>query len=316
MEAGTPKLFHPYSKRFSGNQDKGKKREEPAKAQATWILCGRRVRPALFPSSGKGEKNASGQQNTRMKNISKVALATIALAGMSGAAHADLNAQGEVGLPLNPTAQIPQTGGFRLQGNYYDNQFGGDKISLYSLSGAIRAGATTPLEISANVNRSNGGASSKDTKFGLGAKYLFSREGDAIGVRTAAGIGYNEFDILKNYHAYVVASKYFGTVTGERVPITGHLGLRYDRYQALGITSNRPSIYAGAEVPLTRSGEFQVLGEIGSKVVSGGGSPYSLGVRFRPKQQPFGATVGIQRTGVFDSKGRIFAQVGYTFGGL
>lgn len=251
-----------------------------------------------------------------MKNVCKVAVATIALAGMSGAAHADLNAQGEVGLPLNPTAQIPQAGGFRLQGNYYDNQFAGDKISLYSLSGAIRAGQTTPLEISANVNRSNGNASQKSTNFGVGAKYLFSRETDPLGVRTAAGIGYNEFDILKNYHAYLVASKSFGNVVpgAGAASITGHLGVRYDRYQALGITSNRPSIYAGAEVPLTRTGEFQVLGEIGSKVVSGGGSPYSIGVRFRPRQQPFGATVGLQRLGTFDSKGRLFAQVGYTFG--
>ncbi len=251
-----------------------------------------------------------------MKSSLKVALATIALAGMSGAAHADLNQNGEVGLPLNPTAQIPQTGGFRLQGNYYDvARILGDPLRVYSLSGAIRAGATTPLEISGAINRSDGSAATKDTNFSLGAKYLFSREADPIGVRTAAGIGYNEFDIVKNYHAYIVATKYFGEVTGERVPITGHLGLRYDRFQSSGVTSNRPSIYAGAEVPLTRTGEFQALGEIGSKVVSGGGSPYSIGVRFRPRQQPFGATIGLQNQGVLDSKGRLFAQVGYTFGG-
>ncbi len=253
---------------------------------------------------------------TRLMNkFSPVALATIALAGMSGAAHADLNAQGEVGLPLNPTAQIPQAGGFRVQGNYYDQaRVLGDPLREYSLSGAIRAGRRLPLEISANVNRSEGLASNKATNFGVGAKYLFSRESDGIGFRTAAGAGYNEFDILKNYHAYIVASKYFGTITGERVPITGHLGLRYDRYEALGDKSNKASIYAGAEVPLTRTGQFQVLGEIGTKVISRGASPYSLGVRFRPAQQPFGATVGIQRQGVLDSKGRLFVQLGYTFG--
>lgn len=250
-----------------------------------------------------------------MNKFSPVALATIALAGMSGAAHADLNAQGEVGLPLNPTAQIPQAGGFRIQGNYYDQaRVLGDPLREYSLSAAIRAGQTLPLEISANINRSDGLASNKDTKFGFGAKYLFSRENSPVGFRTAAGVGYNEFDILKNYHAYVVASKYFGTITGERVPITGHLGLRYDRYEALGVKSDKASIYAGAEVPLTRTGEFQVLGEIQSKVASGGSAPYSIGVRYRPAQRPFGATVGLQRQGVLDSKGRLFVQLGYTFG--
>ncbi len=191
----------------------------------------------------------------------------------------------------------------------------GDPLRVYSLSGALRAGATTPLEISGAINRSDGAAANKGTNFSLGAKYLFSREADAIGVRTAAGIGYSEFDVVRNYHVYAVATKYFGTVTGERVPITGHLGVRYDRFEAFGVNSNRPSIYAGAEVPLTRTGEFQVLGEFGTKVVSGGASPYSIGVRFRPRQQPFGATIGLQRQGILDSSGRLFAQVGYTFGG-
>jgi len=267
-------------------------------------------------------QQARGKQHHRMKTIWNVALATIALAGMSGAAKADLNQVGEVGLPLNPTAQLPQAGGFRIQGNYYDQgRILGDPLKNYSIGAAIRAGQTLPLEISGNVNRSQGRASNKKTDFGVGAKYLFSRENDAIGIRTAAGIGYDQTDggfiagNLKNYHAYLVASKSLGDLTQGRVPITGHLGLRYDRYQASGAKSNTASIYAGAEVPITSTGTFQALGEIGTKVVKGGGSPYSAGIRFRPKQQPFGATVGIQRQGIFDSKSRIFVQIGYTFGG-
>jgi len=271
---------------------------------------------------GDAGQRARGQQHHRMKTIWNVALATIALAGMSGAAKADLNQVGEVGLPLNPTAQIPQAGGFRIQGNYYDQgRILGDSLKNYSLGAAIRAGQTLPLEISGNVNRSQGTASNKKTDFGVGAKYLFSRENDAIGIRTAAGIGYDQTDggliagNLKNYHAYLVASKSLGELTQGRVPITGHLGLRYDRYQASGAKSNTASIYAGAEVPITPSGTFQAIGEIGTKVVKGGGAVYSAGVRFRPNQQPFGATVGIQRQGIFSNKSRIFVQIGYTFGG-
>lgn len=267
-------------------------------------------------------QQARGQQHHRMKTIWNVALATLALAGMSGAARADLNQVGEVGLPLNPTAQLPQPGGFRIQGNYYDQgRILGDSLKNYSIGAAIRAGQTLPLEISGNVNRSQGTASNKKTDFGVGAKYLFSREDDAIGIRTAAGIGYDQTDgglivgNLKNYHAYIVASKSLGDLTQGRVPITGHLGLRYDRYDASGTKSNTASIYAGAEVPITSSGTFQAVGEIGSKVVKGGGAVYSAGLRFRPKQQPFGATVGIQRQGVFGNKSRVFVQIGYTFGG-
>ncbi len=65
---------------------------------------------------------------------------------------------------------------------------------------------------------------------------------------------------------------------------------------------------------MTRTGDVQVIGEIGTKVVDEGGSPYSLGLRYRAAQQPFGATIGIQRLGFASNNSRIFAQIGYTFG--
>ena len=252
-----------------------------------------------------------------MKSIFKVALATIALAGTSGAAHADLNYNGEVGLPLNPTAQVPSTtGGFRLQGNYYDL---GNSSRIYSVGGAARVSATSPIEVNGAVNYLD--ANSGDIGFSVGAKYLFSRESDPVGVRLAAGVGYsqlrNDAADLKNARAYLVATKSFGNVVEGRANITGHLGIRYDHYDASGGggNSSKASVYAGAEVPVTRDGSFQVLGEIGTKFIDGGDFPYSVGVRYRPVQGPFGATVGVQRIGFANNDPKLFVQLGYTFGG-
>jgi len=252
-----------------------------------------------------------------MKNTFKVALATLAIAGMSGAAHADLNVNGEVGLPINPTAQIPQQDGFRLQGNYYDL---GSSNRLYSLGGAIRASKTAPIEINGAVNYLdiNGGG----VGFSAGAKYLFSRETDPAGVRLAAGIGYSQYDLgstLKNARAYLVGSKSFGNpVDGSKPSIIGHLGIRYDHYELSGSNdSNKASVFAGVEVPLSGTGEFQAIGEVGSKTVDGGDVPYSVGLRYRPVQKPFGATIGIQRGAAFgagNNDPKLFVQLGYTFG--
>ncbi len=248
-----------------------------------------------------------------MKNTFKVALATLVLAGMSGAAHADLNYNGEVGLPLNPTAQIPQEGGFRLQGNYYDL---GNSVNFYSVGGAIRASKTAPIEINGAVNYVDGGGSN-DVRFSVGAKYLFSKESDKAGVRLAAGAGYSEYSIsgtaLKNTRAYLVASKSFGNPVEGRSSITGHLGVRYDHYE-FGGNSDKGSVYAGVEIPVTPTGEVQLLGEVGSKVADGGDVPYSVGLRYRPAQKPFGATVGIQRAGITSNDPKVFVQLGYTFG--
>jgi len=245
-----------------------------------------------------------------MKNTFKVALATLAIAGMSSAAHADLNYNGEVGLPINPTAQIPQsTGGFRLQGNYYD--LGGAEV--YSLGGAVRASRTSPIEINGAVNYVDGGGD--DVRFSVGAKYLFSRETDPAGVRLAAGVGYSELSGLKNARAYVVGSKSFGNPVEGKASITGHLGLRYDHFDQLN-DSDKASIFAGVEVPVTSTGDFQVIGEVGTKVIDGGKIPYSAGIRYRANQQPFGATIGVQRLGFANNNdARLFVQLGYTFGG-
>jgi len=273
--------------------------------------------------------------NTSFKAVSRVALAGALLAVAGTSAQADTTITGAVGLPLNPTAQIPLPGGIRVQADYFDlgnlnATAGGTSINLsnkvYGIHAAGRVGGQ--LEINGGVSNlrsrlttNNNGVitsvSGNNTGLDIGAKYLFSRETDPVGVRLAAGAGYSDA-LANNIHAYVVGSKYFGTVTGERVPITGHLGLRYDRFRFggvgvnAGLRSNRMSAFAGVEVPIIRNGSLQFVGELQSKNVSGGNTPYSASVRYRPQGQPFSASLGIQRQGLFNDNG-IFAQVGYSF---
>lgn len=242
-----------------------------------------------------------------MNNSFKVALATLALVGASSAARADLTISGAVGLPLNPTAQIPQEGGARIQGNYFRL---GSGASDYGIVAATRIG--DGLEVNGGVTRLSGaGGGLSRTGPAIGVKYLFSRETDPVGVRFAVGAGYDRA-LLKQTYLYAVATKYLGAVTGEKIPISAHLGVRYDRFSAFGANSNKASIYAGAEVPIVANGTFQAVGEIQSKNVDGGSTPYSAAVRYRPKGQPFGASIGVARQGIGSSG--LFAQVGYSFG--
>ncbi len=240
-----------------------------------------------------------------MKNCFAVALATLALAGLSGAARADLTLSGAVGLPLNPTAQIPQEEGARIQGNYFRQ---GSGVNNYSLVGATRVG--DGLEINGGVTRLDGGAFER-TGPAIGVKYLFSRESDPVGIRFAVGAGYDRA-LLNQTYLYAVGTKYLGAVTGERIPISAHLGIRYDRFDAGGINSNKASVYAGAEVPIVADGSFQAVGEIQSRNADGGSIPYSAAIRYRPKGQPFGASVGVARQGLAGNG--FFAQIGYSFG--
>jgi hypothetical protein len=262
--------------------------------------------------------------------VVKAALATALVVGASSSAKADLTYQGAVGLPINPTAQIPLPGGVRVQGSYYDL---GDTASganradakFYGIHAAGRAGGTFEVnggvhQFRSNVTTVGGTVGDRSTGFSLGGKYLFSRETDPEGVRLAVGAGFQDQDVFgldgKNYHAYLTASKYLGAVSGERVPVTGHLGLRYDRYEfQLGAgpntRSNKASVFAGVEVPFTRTGDLSFVGELGTKTVAGGSTQYSASVRYRPQEQPFSASLGIQRLSIADSG--LFAQIGYSF---
>ena len=241
------------------------------------------------------------------KIVTSVALATVAIAATAGSARADLNINGAVGLPLNPTAQIPGAEGARVQANYYDF---GDSTSYYGLFAAARVGEK--IEINGGVNKLDSDFDAIDTTgFAIGAKYLISRENDPAGVRLAVGAGYNR-GLLKNTNAYVVGSKYLGAADGGRIPITAHLGVRYDNFDGGGGSSDKFSVFAGAEVPISSTGAFTAVGELGTKIADGGDTPYSISVRYRPQGRPFGASIGLAQQGIGDG-GKLFAQVGYTF---
>ena len=249
-----------------------------------------------------------------MTKTFKAALAAAALLGAASGARADLNIDGAVGLPLNPTAQIPGEGGIRVQANYYDqgdvNVLGGN-LSQKNM-GLVAAGRVADMvEINGGLerNRFRGpGGSNNQNGVAIGAKYLFSRETDPVGARFAAGIGYSKAN-FKNTYIYGVATKSLGDLTGGKMPLTGHLGVRYDRFR-LGGSNNKVSAFAGLEVPFASS--FAAVGEIQSKRVTGGDTPYSASIRFRPSGSPFSGSVGIARTGIGIDKG-LFAQIGYTF---
>lgn len=240
-----------------------------------------------------------------MNKTFKAALAAVVALSTVQAARADLNIDGAVGLPLNPTAQIPNEGGVRLQGNYYD----GDGGSYYGLFAAGRVADN--IELSGGINRVDAAGGGDDTGGAIGVKYLFTRESDPAGVRFAVGAGYNDV-LLKNINVYAVASKSLGKLTEGRTPIVGHLGIRYDRFDLGANNSSKASVFVGAEVPVTRTGEFQLVGEVGSENVSGGRVPYSISGRYRPQDQPFGVSAGYQRNSLLGN-GNFFVQVGYTF---
>lgn len=254
-----------------------------------------------------------------MKMQKIVLAATVAVAAASSLvspARADLNLNGEVGLPLNPTAQIPNQNGVRVQGNYYDqgNIFGSD-FRYYGVGAA--GSVSKQLEINGGVNRFRISNSTGLTRTGIavGAKYLFTKESDPAGVRIAAGVGYNRA-LFNNSHAYIVATKYLGTVSGDRAPVTGHLGLRYDRFDESNFAgrSNKASVYGGVEIPFTRRGDVAFVGELQSKNNDFGFEkfPYSASLRYRQQGRGLSASAGIHRQGLIGDSG-LFLQLGYSF---
>lgn len=261
-----------------------------------------------------------------MKKTMKAALAATLMLSTASVARADQTINGAFGLPLNPTAQIPEPGGVRIQANYYDFGDVEDSDGNLSFYGLYAAGRLTdiPLEISGGVEKFHARGDDVEfldnTGFSVGAKLLLTRSTDPQAVRVAAGAGYSD-TFFKNIHGYVVATKYFGDLAGGRAPIAGHLGVRYDRYEVEDTHSNKASIYGGVEIPITRDGTVSFVGEIQSKNAESEFSPatpYSAAVRYRPTQGGFSASAGFQRQGVFgnvtDNSSNFFVQIGYTFG--
>lgn len=262
-------------------------------------------------------------------NILKAALAVAAVATTTSAARADLTISGAVGLPLNPTAQIPERGSVRVQANFTDLGSGtgitGNSGDL-NLGGIYAAGRLGDrLEISGGLERINGDKFLNpldETNIAIGVKYLLTRQTEGAGqtlggTRVAVGAGYSRA-LLRNKHAYIVGTKDIGKLSAAGRP-NGlmHLGLRYDDFDASGILPGRDagkaSVYGGVEVPIDARGRLTAVAELQSKNSNFGTSefPYSASVRYRT-ERGFSASAGLMREGITGSSGP-FAQVGKTF---
>lgn len=275
-----------------------------------------------------------------MKILVKAAIAAALVASTAQIASADLTYQGAVGLPLNPTAQIPAVNGIRVQGTYADagdlNIGAVGKVGDFKYYGITAAGRIwKSMEINGGISKLSAkesallapGTLNPIDKAGLniGAKYLITRETDPAGVRFAVGAGYDRA-MLKNMYVYGVATKAFGSVSEGMPSITGHLGLRYDRYDISNLLpavadSKKVSVYGGVEVPVTRTGDFTLVGELQSKnqewAKNTGAAfpdkmPYSVSVRYRPAGKGISGSIGLQRQGLTGDNG-LFLQLGYTF---
>lgn len=246
--------------------------------------------------------------------LASLAVALTAGMALGGAAQADLTRSGAVGLPLNPTAQMPAKGSVRVQANFSDlGDISGSDLNFAGIYAAGRLGDR--LEISGGLERLDGDRFLNpldETNIALGAKYLL-KPGGTDGVAIAAGAGYSRA-LLRNKHAYVVASKSFNALSKSGRPsATGHLGVRYDDYRLFGSNSGKASLYGGVEVPLDARGRLSAIGELQSKTSEFNTSryPFSAGVRYNASGN-FSATVGYMREGITGESG-FYGQVGKTF---
>ena len=259
-----------------------------------------------------------------MKTNSKTWKATLAAATMSvaalgvmPAARADLTLSGATGLPLNPTAQLPPQGKVRVQANFSDlGNISGNDLNLAGMYAAGRV--SDRLEVSGGLENLDGDRFLNpldETNVALGAKYLI-KPGGADGASVAAGVGYSRA-LLRNKHAYVVASQPFNALSKSGRPAgAAHLGVRYDDFDVRGILpgrdAGRASVYGGVEVPT--SDKLTLVGELQSKNSDFGTSkyPFSAGVRYGRRDGRLSVRSGYLREGISGKSG-LFAQVGTSF---
>jgi hypothetical protein len=300
------------------------------------------------------KKKEKVMHNTLRSTLRALLTATVlsGAVGLTTQANATQSFTGEGGLPLNPTANGIAPGTVEGQANYTDmgDEDGasgdtqkeeepppqGDINALllpknnplenydFQYYGALAAGRIADnWEVSGGITRlrvRGDGPYNRLTKTGvnLGVKYLVNPEAPVGEIHWAVGAGYDRA-LLKNWRAYGVASKGFNVKEG-RAPIMGHLGVRWDRYSLDdlggfdGETSSKVSVYAGTEIPVTRSGDFKLTGEIASKnnEFEQARIPFSVGGLWEPGSSPFSVAAGLQRQGLIGDTGW-YAKVGYSF---
>jgi hypothetical protein len=239
------------------------------------------------------------QENT-MKNTWKVAVAAVALMGSASVAKADITLSGPTGLFLNPTAQIAPKDAPEVAVDYQRYSENGFHSNAIGIAGAIQL--ADKLELNGGFHHF-GGDSDFD-QWNIGAKYrILSQSEKGIGV--AVGADYSAFTDGggHDFDVYAAGTKAFNVNNG-RTPIQGTLGVRYNDNDG---GNSKVDVFAGVAVPLTRTGEFSLIGELGTSRVDHGDSDYALGVRYHPQGSAFNVGAGIARH-------TLFLQAGYQFG--
>lgn len=235
-----------------------------------------------------------------MKNAWKVAVAAAALMGSASVAKADITLSGPTGLFLNPTAQIAPRDAPEIAVDYQRYSNNGYHANDIGIAGAIQL--ADKLELNGGYHHL-GGDSDSD-QWNIGAKYrILSPNEKGIGV--AIGADYSSFTNGggHNFDVYAAGTKAFNVNSG-RAPIQGTLGVRYNDNDG---GNSKVDVFAGVAVPLTRTGEFSLIGELGTSRVDHGDSEYALGVRYHPQGSAFNVGAGIARH-------TLFLQAGYQFG--
>lgn len=264
---------------------------------------------------------------------------------MTGTVQAEQGLVGEVGMTLNPTAQLPPPRVVYVRGLFsvFGDDFGGE-FDFYGVHAASRIGQSR-FEVSGGISRLYvteeyfpGTADSfGKTALDINLKYLMTPENsrNSRQLRVAVGAGYSPA-LLRNFHGYLVGSlplQRTTTGSGEvrAVPMF-HTGVRYDRYTSPprfdnfadnGATSRRASVFAGTEVPLHGAGNWVFVGEVQSKNNTfrqnqrRTGLRYSYSLRYRNSAgQAAGKGhfigIGIERLGLM-SDSSPFVQLGYGF---
>jgi hypothetical protein len=275
---------------------------------------------ALYHKSTFEQDNVTGNLilgDAPMKNTWKVAVAAAALIGTASVAKADLTLDGQTGLFINPTAEVATKNSPEIQVNYQRLSGYGEHVNQYGIGGAI--GLADKLELNGNYERlSASGEHINDWR--IGGKYQVLNQKEK-GFGLAVGGGYGQIqeygEHVNHYNLFVAGTKAFNT-SSNRAPVEGTLGLRWDRLSAYGESESKFSVYAGAQVPLTRTGEVSLIGEVGSKMFDGLSTPYAIGVRYQPKQSGFNIGAGFGRPSFISQEpglnSTFFVQAGYQFG--
>ncbi len=233
-----------------------------------------------------------------MKYAWKVAVAAAVLTSSAGAAKA-VSLSGPTGVFLNPTAGVAKEGAPNVGVDYLRYSNDGVHLNRVGVAGAI--GISDKAEISGAFHRYSGDA--RFNEWNVGAKYQVLNQKSGLSV--AVGADYQKQTNGGDHRTdgYVVATKPFST-SPDRAPVIGSLGLRYNSY---GASNNQADVFASVMVPLTRSGELHLCGELGSKRSDAGESEYALGLHYAPTGSSYTVAAGIARD-------IVVVQVGYQFG--